>query len=79
MTTWQIEERRKNLTFIRKNKPPGPDDYQFTTTLIMQEQWLATVDALERQMAAVRREINTTAHVNEKACEHAMCGLAMES
>ncbi|KKN16461.1 hypothetical protein LCGC14_0975700 [marine sediment metagenome] len=43
----QIEERRKNLTFIRENAPGDPvGDHLFTTTLLMQEEWLATVDAL---------------------------------
>ena len=44
----QIEERRKNLAFIRENMPSDPDgDHMFTTTLLMQEEWLATVDELQ--------------------------------
>ncbi len=58
----QIEERRKNLTFIRENAPGDPvGDHLLTTTLLMQEEWLATVDAL------VAREGELVAALGEKA------------
>lgn len=56
----QIEERRKNLSFIREtivDMGAGVfDDYLFTTTLVMQEEWLATVDALKLENAEWERE-----------------------
>ena len=54
----QIEERRKNLAFIRENMPGDPDgDHMFTTTLLMQEEWLATVDALLAQPEGAREAV----------------------
>ena len=57
----QIEERRKNLAFIRENAALLENgDYLFTTTLLMQEQWLAIVDALrarERELVAALGKI----------------------
>ncbi len=47
----QIEERRKNLAFIRENimdmEADVFGDHLFTTTLVMQEEWLATIDDLQ--------------------------------
>ena len=55
MTVEQIEERRSNLAFIRENAPPNElDDYTFTTTLKMQEEWLVTIDAARLTIEAVR-------------------------
>ena len=55
MTVEQIEERRSNLAFIRENAPLNElDDHTFTTTLKMQEEWLATIDAARLTIAAVR-------------------------
>lgn len=52
----QVEERRRNLAFIRENVVLNVlGDHLFTTTLVMQEEWLATVDeAQASHRAAVR-------------------------
>lgn len=61
LTTKQVEERRENLAFIRENIPSGdvlgndPSVHLFTTTLLMQEQWLATVDDLRAYRDEERR------------------------
>ncbi len=53
-----IEERRRNLKAFRKELEMEGDE-TFNTTLQMQEQWLATVDALVARegelVAALRR------------------------
>lgn len=57
MTDEEIEGRRANLAFIREHKPGAPeDDHTFATTLLMQEQWLVTVDLLQAQVDGMREE-----------------------
>ena len=54
LTAEQVEERRTNLRAFRKELEMEGDQ-TFNTTLQMQEEWLATVDALlarERELVA---------------------------
>lgn len=51
----QIEERRANLAYIRENVLGEVfGDHTFTTTLIMQEEWLATADKLQAELKGLR-------------------------
>ena len=52
----QIAERRTNLRAFRKMLEMD-DDADLTTTLIMQEEWLATVDELEAHIAGVIKQL----------------------
>ena len=56
-----IEERRRNLKAFRKELEMEGDE-TFNTTLQMQEQWLATVDALvarEGELVAALRSLES--------------------
>ena len=46
LTDQKLEERRQNLKTFR-DKFGMDDDTELTTTLLMQEEWLATVDRLQ--------------------------------
>lgn len=54
LTAEQIEERRTNLRAFRKLLEMD-DDSQLTTTLLMQEEWLATVDELQGYVQDAQR------------------------
>ena len=52
----QIAERRTNLYAFRHTIGMGDED-ELTTTLLMQEEWLATVDASEAHIAGIIKQL----------------------
>lgn len=52
----QIEERRTNLRAFRAPLMMV-DDSELTTTLLMQEEWLATIDASEAHTAGITKQL----------------------
>lgn len=56
LTDEQLRKRRENLKWFRARLDMN-DDTLLDTTLLMQEEWLATVDTLQAQLAAVRLKL----------------------
>ena len=63
----QIAERRTNLRAFRKMLEMD-DDADLTTTLIMQEEWLATVDELQNYVADLVQDAYTLRGLRTRKC-----------
>lgn len=71
LTLDEIEERRRNLVFIRQNVDEG-NDFTLTTTLRMQEDWLATIDSYVADLEQARGLLKGLMdyHNQRQACVH---------
>lgn len=73
LSTEQIEERRTNLRAFR-TLLMMEDDSHLTTTLLMQEEWLATVDELQTYV----RDAHIIRGLRTRKCLRGTGGLALE-
>ena len=70
-----VEERWRNLDFLRV-EPKNGDDTEFTTTLLMQEQWLATIDALQAALGTTQGDLEK---MRTHHALHCNCGSTVDS
>ncbi len=77
LTAEQLEERRTNLRAFRKLLEMD-DDSELTTTLLMQEEWLATVDALQTYVGDLVQDAYTLRGLRTRKCFGPTGGLALE-